>query len=89
MVTAKEVQTIRARLGLSQRQLGKLIGLTSQTVNRWEHGNLKVKPAFETVLRGLERAPEKRVRSKEWLVALAAGAAVTAVLFLLMGSKKR
>ena len=36
-ITAKTITGIRAKLGLSQAELAKLLGVNSQTVYQWEH----------------------------------------------------
>ncbi len=33
------IQWIKAATGLSQERIGRLIGVTRQTINRWEHGD--------------------------------------------------
>ena len=50
-ITAKTVHGIRAKLGLSQAELAKLLGVNPQTVYQWEHkegrltfrGNIKTR----------------------------------------------
>ncbi|MBI2438227.1 MAG: helix-turn-helix domain-containing protein [Lentisphaerae bacterium] len=37
-VTVKGVRALRRKLKLSQMELGKLIGVSGQTILRWEHG---------------------------------------------------
>ncbi len=46
-VTAKGIRALRAKLKLSQAELGKLIGVTGQTIYQWEHstGKLNVRAA--------------------------------------------
>jgi len=41
MITPKEIKALRKRLKLSQEALAHLIGVTFQTVNRWETGAFK------------------------------------------------
>ena len=36
-ITAKMIRAVRAKLGLSQAQLARLLGVNSQTVYQWEH----------------------------------------------------
>jgi len=38
IVTGRELRTIRERLALTQAALGDAIGVTSNTVARWERG---------------------------------------------------
>jgi DNA-binding XRE family transcriptional regulator len=35
-MTAKQLKKLRAALGLTQTQLGELVGVTKNSVNRWE-----------------------------------------------------
>jgi DNA primase catalytic core len=44
---AQDIKTLRKKLGLSQRQLAKLVGVKRLTVARWETG--KMKPSSERV----------------------------------------
>ncbi|MEZ6184082.1 MAG: helix-turn-helix domain-containing protein [Planctomycetota bacterium] len=87
MVSAQEVREIRSRLGISQRKLASLLGVSPAAVARWERGDLAVGPAHERLLRLLEHAPGERVSAPDWLALLAAGAAMAAFLWLVFGKK--
>jgi DNA-binding transcriptional regulator YiaG len=58
------IQKLRARLGVSQAALGRLVGVTGASVVQWEHG--RASPAGERrraliALRGLGRREVKRL----------------------------
>ena len=51
-MTGKKLSEIRGRLQWTQAQLGKAIGVTGNTVARWERGEMKIsEPAARLVLR--------------------------------------
>ncbi len=50
------VLDLRKRLGMTQEQLARELGVTVGTVNRWENGRFRPSPL---ALRGLERLAEK------------------------------
>jgi len=41
-ITGKELRNKRIKLGLSQVKLAELLGVTGNTVARWERGELKI-----------------------------------------------
>ena len=51
---AERVRRLRARLGISQAELGIEVGVSLQTIYRWEHGRSRPSPLAEKALRGLE-----------------------------------
>ena len=50
------VLELRKRLGMTQEQLARELGVTVGTVNRWENGRFKPSPL---ALRGLERLSDR------------------------------
>ena len=50
------VLELRKRLGMTQEQLARELGVTVGTVNRWENGRFRPSPL---ALRGLERLAER------------------------------
>jgi transcriptional regulator with XRE-family HTH domain len=54
-LTTKELRWIRLRLGLSQMALAKELGVTRNTVTRWELGIHPISRLAEVALRGLVR----------------------------------
>jgi transcriptional regulator with XRE-family HTH domain len=57
-VTPEELRTRREALGLTQAQLGKFLGKPTNTIARWERGELRVESPLmlAAALAGLERA---------------------------------
>jgi DNA-binding transcriptional regulator YiaG len=49
-LTPAEVHTLRRRCGWTQRQLAAALGVTSNTVARWEQGTRAVTPLAATCL---------------------------------------
>ena len=41
-ITGKELRSKRIKLGLTQVKLAELIGVTSNTIARWERSQLKI-----------------------------------------------
>jgi len=54
------VLELRKRLGMTQEQLARELGVTVGTVNRWENGRFRPSPL---ALRGLERLAEQVTQS--------------------------
>lgn len=52
-ITAKGVRSLRARLGLSAAEFGKLIGVTGHSVYMWEHGVSRPRKVQLLALAGL------------------------------------
>ncbi len=53
------VLELRKRLGMTQEQLARELGVTVGTVNRWENGRFRPSPL---ALRGLERLAERAMQ---------------------------
>jgi DNA-binding transcriptional regulator YiaG len=51
--SAKGLKSLRARLGLSAADLGKLIGVTGQSVYNWEMGKTTPRPSQKAAIAGL------------------------------------
>ena len=51
VLSAKELRFLRIHMNLTQSELGKLLGLTSQQVARWEKGESDISGAAEFLLR--------------------------------------
>lgn len=52
-LTGREVRFLRQEMLLSQASLAKLLGVTEQTVHRWEAGKTDVPKPAEALIRGL------------------------------------
>jgi len=55
-MTPTELKTLRARLGLSQRELARELGVATMTVARWEQGVHPISPRTRKTLSLLARA---------------------------------
>ena len=51
VLSAKDLRFLRIHMNLTQSELGKLLGLTSQQVARWEKGESDISGAAEFLLR--------------------------------------
>lgn len=51
VLSAKELRFLRKHMNLTQSELGKLLGLTSQQVARWEKGESDISGSAEFLLR--------------------------------------
>lgn len=54
----RQVKTVRTRLGLSQQDLGRILGAHAMTVSKWERGVLKPNAHQQGILQALARAAE-------------------------------
>lgn len=52
-MTPDDLRHARQRLGLSQAKLGRLLGLSSQSVYMWEAGKTRLPPWLPLALRGI------------------------------------
>lgn len=72
----RDIADWRARLGLSQRALGALLGCTENSIANWESGRAAPDPLWRAVLFRLTRlAPtpaREALNSKTWADKLAA-----------------
>lgn len=62
-MTPKALLALRHRLGLSQAELATLIGVASNTVARWERGELGMRPTTARLIQ-LLTAPPPSARQK-------------------------
>ena len=63
VMTGREFRAIRRKLAMTQAALALEIGVTSNTVARWERGEMAI---YEPAARLLKRiAAERKVRRKE------------------------
>jgi len=58
-MNAIEIKDIREKLGLSQEALAHLLGVSFQTINRWEKGTFKPSPLALEKLKSLEKEKVK------------------------------
>lgn len=61
-MSGRELRAARERLGLTQAELAKVVGVQRVTVARWEAGLRKIPPMLTLALKALRK--ERRKRSK-------------------------
>ncbi len=55
---AQRIRETRVRLKMSQNELARQLGVSRETVSRWENGKFKPLPAFRRMIRSFELAEE-------------------------------
>ena len=63
-MTGKEVRAIRQRLGLTQAELADKVGVTRNTVTRWEIGLLGIRESAARLLKRLAAESKEKARGK-------------------------
>lgn len=53
-LTAREVQRIRERLGLTQQQLADALGVSRESVNKWEAGTKRMSEPTSRLLKRMD-----------------------------------
>lgn len=59
-MTGREVRGIRHRLGLTQAELAERVGVTRNTVTRWELGLIGIRRSAIILLRQLRRQAKQK-----------------------------
>lgn len=65
LVPLLEVRDIRRKLGLTQPQFAKKLGIPVATVRAWERDETPVDPVLQALLRILDRMPKSALRALE------------------------
>ena len=60
VMNGKELRTIRRRLKLTQVEFAELVGVTSNTVARWERGEMTMRKRAERLIQNISTAAKKR-----------------------------
>jgi DNA-binding transcriptional regulator YiaG len=63
-MTGKEVRAIRQRLRLTQSELADKVGVTRNTVTRWEIGLLGIRESAARLLKRLAAESKEKARGK-------------------------
>ena len=58
-MTPKQLKKIRANLKMTQKELAAALGVSKNTVTRWEMGLHPISPLAERVIRGLTGVTKK------------------------------
>jgi DNA-binding transcriptional regulator YiaG len=61
---ASAIRALRTRLGITASQLGKLVGVTDQSIYNWEHEKAKPKAAQAAVLAELKGLGKRQVHER-------------------------
>lgn len=61
---ARGLISLRARLGLSRKKFGKLVGVSGISVYNWERGRAKPRPSLLSAIAEVRRLGKKEVRAR-------------------------
>jgi transcriptional regulator with XRE-family HTH domain len=84
MLSAAEVTRIRRGLGLTQTQLGQLLGVHPLTVSKWEREVLSPSPHQEALLRSFQAAQKRDSEIGDEVGRLLVAAGVAVALYHLL-----
>jgi DNA-binding transcriptional regulator YiaG len=59
-MTGDEVRRLRKRLGLTQVELADMVGVSSNSLARWERGELGIRESAARLMKLLAKQPPKR-----------------------------
>ena len=60
-MTKVTLRAVRANMGLTRKELGEKMGVSDDTVARWENGQAEIKPAYLYMLCGLSGFREEDI----------------------------
>lgn len=63
VMTGEEVRRIRKRLGLTQAEFAETVGVATNSVARWERGELGIRESAARLMRLLEKSKPKLRKS--------------------------
>ncbi len=58
-MTGKQVRAMRRQLRLTQKQLAEMVGVTENSVARWERGELGIRESAARLMRLLAQPPAR------------------------------
>jgi len=61
-MVGKELRAIRARLRLTQVELAELLGVASNTIARWERGEMAMRERRARLIQGIYATKKKRAK---------------------------
>ena len=64
VMVGKELRAIRARLRLTQVELAELVGVASNTVARWERGEMAMRERRARLIQGIYATEKKHGKEK-------------------------
>jgi len=62
VMVGKELRAIRARLRLTQVELAELLGVASNTIARWERGEMAMRERRARLIQGIYATKKKRAK---------------------------
>ena len=65
-VTGKMIRSLRTRLGIAQVEMGKLLGVSGQSVYQWERkdGRLRLRETTKTALQRIRQMGKREVQAE-------------------------
>ena len=63
-MTAVEIRALRAKLGWTQMALAEAVGVTSNTVARWERGEMAISEPASRLLQKIAAEEKSRTRKR-------------------------
>jgi len=72
-VTPRLILGQRNRLGLSQEELGRLLGVGAHTVSLWEHGKVAPRPKVKPALAAIRKFGRREARQRLSAIASVSG----------------
>ncbi len=86
MMTGAEIAQIRKSLGMTQAQLGQLLGVHPLTVSKWERPNIDVNPSPHqaALLNSFEKARQNSPDIGDVVIGLLVGAGVALAMYTIL-----
>ena len=84
MIAGGEIAQVRKDLGMTQAQLGQLMGVHPLTVSKWERGILKPSPHQQALLTSFRKARENQPDIGDVVVGLLVGAGVALAIYAVL-----
>ncbi|MBI3049241.1 MAG: helix-turn-helix transcriptional regulator [Acidobacteria bacterium] len=63
-MTPSDLRRLRRRLGLSQAGFAERVGVTSNTVARWERGELGMRATTARLIQFIAQEPQRKAKPK-------------------------
>ena len=63
-MNGKELRAIRERMKLTQVEFAELVGVTSNTVARWERDEMGIREPTTRLIQSIDTAEKKRTKGK-------------------------
>lgn len=83
-MTGGEVAAVRTGLGMTQAQLGQLLGVHPLTVSKWERGQLNPSPHQAALLQSFIKAKQNQPDIGDIVIGLLVGAGVALAIYAIL-----